>query len=98
MEVDDLYGDLGEQARAIEAEKYAAAEKRYAAQDQELQELRDQIKCLVEEKKQLEENIVSLYHTAQREIGRKDQQIAALTQEVSGLRRSTAASSTDTRG
>jgi len=82
MEVDDLYGDLEEQARAIEAEKYAAAESRYAAQELEMRDLCEQIKSLVAEKKQLEENLVTLYHTAQREIARKDQQIATLTLEV----------------
>lgn len=79
---DDLYGDLDFHSKHAEIEKLQAQleEKEKQVQDanKEIGQLRGQLVLLVEEKKVMEKNMLSIYHTALNEIKRKDREIAEL--------------------
>jgi type IV secretory pathway VirB4 component len=84
-DVDDddiLYGDLAESGRSADHEKLigkiAALTKLNAALTAELNETKQQLLVLVDEKGVVENNMMILYNTAQREMSRKDKQIADL--------------------
>lgn len=84
-DVDDddiLYGDLAESGRSADheklMEKIAALTKLNAALTTELSETKQQLLVLIDEKGIVENNMMILFNTAQREISRKDKQIADL--------------------
>jgi hypothetical protein len=84
-DVDDddiLYSDLAESARSADLEKLmgkiAALTKLNAALTVELNETKQQLLVLSDEKGIVENNMMILYNTAQREMSRKDKQIADL--------------------
>mmetsp|Transcript_24570 Transcript_24570/g.24810 ORF Transcript_24570/g.24810 Transcript_24570/m.24810 type:complete len:100 (+) Transcript_24570:103-402(+) len=82
MDEDDqlLYGDLDAAGQAAEIEnlreKLTSSEKQVQVLSVELQETQAQVQILLEEKKVLEKNIVTVYNTAAHEISRKDKEIA----------------------
>ena len=79
---DDLYGDLEDSGRSADyvklIAKVADLTKKNAAMTSELIETRQQLKILVDEKAVVENNMILLYNTAQREMDRKDKQIAQM--------------------
>jgi hypothetical protein len=84
-DVDDddiLYGDLAESGRSADHEKLmgkiVALTKLNAALTTELSETKQQLLVLIDEKGIVENNMMILFNTAQREISRKDKQIADL--------------------
>jgi predicted nucleic acid-binding Zn-ribbon protein len=78
----DLYNDLDDIALSADyaalQSKYEESEKARASLTTEIEELKQQIVALVEEKSILEKNTVALYNTALRELERKDREIAEL--------------------
>jgi predicted RNase H-like nuclease (RuvC/YqgF family) len=81
-EEDLLYGDLEDAARSAEFEKLTRKVEELTKRNNQLQtelnETKQQLQVLVEEKAIVENNMMVLYNTALREIDRKDKQIAQL--------------------
>jgi predicted nuclease with TOPRIM domain len=79
---DLLYGDLEDTGRSADFEKLskkvADLTKKNEQLQAELNETKQQLNVLVEEKAVVEKNMMVLYNTALREIDRKDKQIAQL--------------------
>lgn len=79
---DILYGDLAESGRSADQEKLekkiAVLVKLNTSLTAELNETKQQLLVLTEEKGIVENNMMILYNTAQREMSRKDKQIADL--------------------
>ena len=87
MESDLLYGDIDDAGKTLEIQNLKEAldleKKRNETLSQEVGQLKDQINLLIEDRKQLEMNIVSLYNTAKREVKRKDDIITDLHKQLS---------------
>lgn len=81
-----LYADLeslGQSAELVRLnERLIESEKQNKTLKLEIDDMKQQIEILLEEKKTLENNIVSVYETALREIGRKDKEIASLKEST----------------
>lgn len=79
---DLLYGDLEDAARSADLEKLTRKVEELTKKNSqlltELNETKQQLQVLVEEKAIVENNMTVLYNTALREIDRKDKQIAQL--------------------
>ena len=79
---DDLYGDLDEIRKSAQVvrltDKVAELTKSNETLATELLETKQQLELLVNEKAVVERNMMLLFNTAQREIERKDKQIADL--------------------
>lgn len=79
---DLLYGDLEDAGRSADhvklTERVADLTKKNDFLSAELAETKQQLLLLVEEKAIVENNMIVLYNTAQREMDRKDKQIAQL--------------------
>lgn len=77
---DLLYGDLEDAGRSADhtklLEKVAELTKNNSLLTIELDETKQQLQILVEEKSVVENNMIMLYNTAQREMDRKDKQIS----------------------
>ena len=82
MDDSNLYSDLESMGAIEEAkklhEKIAKLEKRNVALEIELDETKEQVKKLVDEKSVLEKNINAVWTTAKAEMDRKDKRIAEL--------------------
>lgn len=83
LEDDDLlYGDLEDAGRSADFEKLSRRVAELTKKNEqlliELNEAKQQLHVLVEEKAIVEKNTIVLYNTALREIDRKDKQIAQL--------------------
>jgi len=89
VEEDLLYGDLDETAKSAEVFKLREAFSKEKRKNEllmdECNQLRTQINCLVEDRKQLETNMVSMYNTAMLELKRKDRDISDLRFEIRRL-------------
>lgn len=85
-----LYGDLEETAQSIQAQELLDKLKVFQRKNQNLQaevmEWKEQVNLLLTEKKQVEENMVTLYNTALRELDRKDTEINELKAIIAQLR------------
>lgn len=83
---DYLYGDLADETARIEMEKVKAVLEDCQQENDSLRaevgQLKQQIMVLVNEKEVLEKNMVSIYHTAIREIKRKDSELTSLRQQL----------------
>ena len=84
-EADDddlLYGDLEDSGRSADHVKLAARVVELIKKNDllisELTETKHQLQVITEEKSVVENNLMILYNTALREIGRKDKQIGEL--------------------
>ena len=79
---DLLYGDLEVNGRSADyvklTDRVAELTKKNNSLTTELNETRQQMQLLFDEKSIVEKNITLLYNTAQREMDRKDKQIAQL--------------------
>jgi predicted RNase H-like nuclease (RuvC/YqgF family) len=79
---DILYGDLEDTGRSADFEKLSKKvvdlTKKNEQLQAELNETKQQLNVLLEEKAIVEKNMMVLYNTALREIDRKDKQIAQL--------------------
>jgi predicted RNase H-like nuclease (RuvC/YqgF family) len=79
---DLLYGDLEDTGRSADFEKLSKKvvdlTKKNEQLQAELNETKQQLNVLLEEKAIVEKNMMVLYNTALREIDRKDKQIAQL--------------------
>ena len=79
---DLLYGDLEDSGRSADhmklAAKVVALTKRNDVLTSELIEMKHQLQVITEEKNVVENNLMILYNTALREMGRKDKQIGEL--------------------
>ena len=84
---DDLYGDLDYHSKNAEIEslnkQLSESEQNLSESRKEIEQLRSKICVLVEEKRTVENNIVSVYNTALREIKRKDRELAELRKTLS---------------
>lgn len=85
IEADDddlLYGDLEDSGRSADHVKLAAKVVELTKKNDllisELIETKHQLQVITEEKSVVENNLMILYNTALREIGRKDKQIGEL--------------------
>jgi hypothetical protein len=87
---DLLYGDLSSKGLEVELELAAAAlgaeQKKSKALVEENGQLKEQLLAVIKDSKQLEDNIMTVYNTALREIQRKDRELADLRAELSKLR------------
>ena len=85
-----LYGDLEETAQSIQAQELLDKLKIFQRKNQNLQtevlEWKEQVNILLIEKKQVEDNMITLYNTALRELDRKDTEINELKVTISQLR------------
>ena len=84
-EADDddlLYGDLEDSGRSADfiklASKVVELSKKNDLLTSELSETKHQLQVITDEKSVVENNMIILYNTALREIGRKDKQIGEL--------------------
>lgn len=84
-EADDddlLYGDLEDSGRSADYIKLAAKVTELTKKNElltsELNETKQQLQVITEEKGVVENNLMILYNTALREMGRKDKQIGEL--------------------
>ena len=79
---DIFYGDLEDSGRSADQlkliDKVAELTKKNSSLTAELNETRKQLQILADEKSIVENNMIILYNTAQREIGRKEKQLASL--------------------
>jgi predicted RNase H-like nuclease (RuvC/YqgF family) len=77
-----LYKDLDERENKVELERLREVVQNYETENKTLnttiKELNDQIALLIQDRNQLETNMVALYNTALREIQRKDREIEEL--------------------
>jgi predicted RNase H-like nuclease (RuvC/YqgF family) len=91
-EEDELYGDLEQAAQTAEAQLLQDHLKKCIKKNEsltaEIGECKSQLAAVLSEKDQVEKNMVILFNTAQREIERKDREIAGLKREVESMRRS----------
>lgn len=85
-----LYGDLEETSQNIQHQELLNKLKTLQKINENLQkeavEWKEQINILIQEKKQTEENMISLYNTALRELDRKDTEINELKSIISQLK------------
>jgi peptidoglycan hydrolase CwlO-like protein len=85
-----LYGDLEETAQSVQAQKLmdqlSILKKKYLNLQNEVKEWKEQVQVLLSEKKQVEDNMVTLFNTSLREIDRKDNEIAELKATICELR------------
>lgn len=83
---EDLYGDIessGKDEEIRQLQEQLACEKQKNVEfTSEITQLKQQITILVEERAQLETNMMALYNTAKREIQRKDQSIAEAREQL----------------
>ena len=89
MDDSNLYSDL-ESLGALEEvkklhEKVAKLEKRNVALEAELDETKEQVKKLVDDKNVLEKNLNAVWMTAKAEMDRKDKRIADLNNKVASF-------------
>lgn len=86
MDEDDLYGDLELAAKQADLDNARAALEQTRSENEQLKaevnQLRSQMQLLVGEKESLERNCLTIYRTAMREIGRKDNEIKDLRAQV----------------
>ena len=79
---DLLYGDLEVSGRSADyvklTDRVAELTKKNSSLTAELNEARQQMQLLIQEKSTVENNMIILYNTAQREMDRKGKQIAQL--------------------
>ena len=77
-----LYEDLDNRECKVELEKLREVVNNYEVENKNLNatlnELNDQLKLVLQDRNQLEANMVALYNTAIREIQRKDREIEEL--------------------
>jgi len=77
-----LYGDIESAGKDVEIEKLRGLleqeRKANAALTSEVLQLKDQITVLVADRQQLETNMMTLFNTAQNDIRRRDNEIAAM--------------------
>lgn len=82
MDGDLLYGDIESSGKDIEIERLQtlldAERKKTDALTAEVAQLQEQIKCLVNDRTQLETNMMTFYNTAKLELKRKDAELAEL--------------------
>jgi hypothetical protein len=82
FEGDELYGDLVTAAKSVEdlktAELLKDKDNKIQTLSEEVTQLRSQLIIVVNERQQLETNIVTLYNTAVAEMKRKDTEISDL--------------------
>ena len=87
MESEILYGDIDDNGKDIKIqelqEQYDKEIKINSLLTTEINQLKQQIVALVNDRKQLETNMLTLYNTAKREIKRKDEVIADLNRRQS---------------
>ena len=91
-EADDiLYGDLESTGKSAELDMLKDALRKERTKTDQLREecdnLRSQIVSLVEDRAQLESNMISMYNTAILELKRKDRDITSLHSEIRQLKR-----------
>lgn len=90
-EDDLLYGDLeiqGKSAELLHLRNELQKERALTTQlRDECEALKTQVNCLVQDRTQLEMNMVSMYNTAILELKRKDRDIATLNSEIRQLRK-----------
>jgi chromosome segregation ATPase len=86
---DLLYGDLEKAGKSAEFLKIRQSLLEEKSKNSSLREecdmLRSQINALVNDRKQLETNMVSLFNTAMAEIKRKEREIGELRARLSSL-------------
>lgn len=86
MDEDDLYGDLELAAKQADLDNARADLEQTRSENEQLKaevnQLRSQMQLLVGEKESLERNCLTIYRTAMREIGRKDNEIKDLRAQV----------------
>ena len=79
---DDLYGDLIVAGKDAEIERLNKElfekEKENCGLKDEVDQLRQQLATIIEEKQIVENNLMSIYNTALRELKRKDKELAEL--------------------
>lgn len=79
---EDWYGDLALAGKDAEIDRLNKElfdkEKENNALKDELEQLRQQLSIIVEEKLTVENNLMAVYNTALRELKRKDKEIAEL--------------------
>ena len=89
-EGDDLYGDLGTLQSTIENQHllqiYESSVKENELLKSERDELKHQVQFLREQKRTLESNVLSVFHTATTEIERKNKMISTLQQDLAKLK------------
>lgn len=89
-ESDELYGDLETTGLSEELKRKQKENdklrKEKSEVEAELRDIRDQIKSVTRDNQILEENILAVWNTATKEIGRKDKMIANLNKELVELR------------
>jgi predicted RNase H-like nuclease (RuvC/YqgF family) len=93
MDDDELYGDLELAAKQADLDNARAELEQTRTENEQLKtevnQLRSQMQLLVGEKESLEKNCLTIYRTAMREIGRKDNEIKELRAQVVRLTVST---------
>ena len=79
---DDLYGDLIVAGKDAEIERLSKElfekEKENCGLKDEVDQLRQQLAAIMEEKQIVENNLMAIYNTALRELKRKDKELAEL--------------------
>lgn len=79
---DDLYGDLIVAGKDAEIERLSKElfekEKENCSLKDEIDQLRQQLASIIEEKQTVENNLMAIYNTALRELKRKDKELAEL--------------------
>jgi predicted nucleic acid-binding Zn-ribbon protein len=89
MDDSNLYSDLESLGALEEAKRLRGAlaklEKRNVALESELEETKQQVKKLVEEKSVLEKNLSAVWTTAKAEMDRKDKRIVELNNKVASF-------------
>lgn len=82
MDDDLLYGDIESAGKDIEIEKLQSSleieRKKNDALSSEVAQLQDQIKALVNDRTQLESNMMTIFNTAKLELQRKETEIVEL--------------------
>lgn len=91
VEDHDIYHDLEEISQSVDIQnlrdRLDTSEKKNLQLQNELEEMKQQMEQLLEDKKILETNIVSVYSTAMREMVRKDREISELNATIVSLRK-----------
>ena len=94
MDEDDiLYVDIEQAGINVELDSLRArldlSDKKNITLELELEEAQAQIQLLLSEKKVLENNILTVYHTALREISRKDREIIETQSKILSMKSDT---------
>lgn len=88
---DDIYGDLDQISKDIETQKllkdFTELQNQNNSLSRELDEVKQQLRQIAEDKFRIEGNLQTLFQTAKTEITRKDKELIELREKVVSLKR-----------